>query len=76
MNCSRCKNPIPQERLDVVPDATMCVSCLKKAGDVPTKKGRLVFDHKTGGQLEVLSPKQFEAMQDLPNAIDERVSRL
>lgn len=54
----------------------MCVSCLKRAGDVPQKRGRLVFDHKTGGQLEVLSPQQFEKMQELPNSIEERVSRL
>jgi hypothetical protein len=54
----------------------MCVSCLKATGDVPAKKGRLVFDHKTGGQLEVLSPQQFKTMQELPGNIEERVSRL
>jgi Prokaryotic dksA/traR C4-type zinc finger len=76
MNCVHCNKPIPQERLDAIPDATTCVSCLKATGDVPRKKGRLVFDHKTGGQIEVLSPNQFETMRDLPNVISERVSRL
>jgi hypothetical protein len=76
MNCKRCGLPIPPERLEAVPDAVMCVKCLTAAGDVPQKKGRLVFDHKTGGQLEVLTPRQFEASQESQEAIDERVSRL
>ncbi len=76
MNCAKCHQPIPPERLAAVPDATLCVSCLRAGGDVPQKRGRMVFDHKTGGQLEVLSPEQFETMKALPGNIEERVSRL
>jgi RNA polymerase-binding protein DksA len=27
--CDRCKNPIPEERLKVVPSATLCIDCAK-----------------------------------------------
>lgn len=27
--CERCKNPIPEERLKVVPSATLCIACAK-----------------------------------------------
>ncbi len=27
--CERCKNPIPEERLKVMPAATLCIECAK-----------------------------------------------
>lgn len=76
MNCNRCKQPIPSERLSAVPDAVMCVPCLRASGDVKLKKGRLVFDHKTGGALEVVSEEQLNRMKETQDGIEERVSRL
>jgi hypothetical protein len=36
----------------------------------------MVFDHKTGGRIEVVSEKLHQEMKELPNSIEERVSRL
>lgn len=76
MLCVDCHSPIFPERIEAVPDATCCVSCLRLKGDVAQKRGFLRFDHKTGGTLEVVSPEQFQRMRELPNNIEERVSRL
>lgn len=36
--CSVCQEPIPQKRLDAVPDTEHCIPCLEKEGDVPKVK--------------------------------------
>lgn len=74
--CLGCGQPIPPERLEAIPDAVKCVPCLKKSGDVALKRGRMVYDHKTAGALEVCSGEQLQRMRELPNNIEERVSRL
>jgi len=76
MNCTSCKGLIPPERLEAVPDATMCVKCQSQKGDVPKKKGVMVYYHKTGGEIQVVSDSQLQKMKELPGEIDERVSRL
>ncbi|CAG0962369.1 General stress protein 16O [Anaerolineae bacterium] len=35
--CERCKNPIPQERLKVMPSATLCIPCAKLQTHPPLK---------------------------------------
>lgn len=65
MNCEFCEKPIPEERLEAKPDATSCVPCLVKNGDVDLKKGRMVFNHKTAGEIEILSSKRFEEVNSL-----------
>ena len=54
MNCNVCNKPIPPERLEAMPSATKCVPCLVKEGDVPTKVGHMVYNHKTAGEIEIL----------------------
>ncbi len=76
MNCTRCKQPIAPERLVAVPDTTMCVPCLRASGDVKLKKGRMAYDHKTGGALEVVSEEQLNRMKEAQDSVEERVSRL
>lgn len=68
----KCGNAIPQERLDALPGTTSCVKC----STVPRKVGRLVYEHKTGGSLQVLEPEQAAAMREAESAVEERVSRL
>jgi hypothetical protein len=51
--CSGCGEPLAEKRLQAVPNATECVPCLEKAGDIPTIKrydettpdGELVSTH-------------------------------
>lgn len=33
--CAKCNLPIPEVRLEVLPDATMCVRCAEKFGPPP-----------------------------------------
>jgi hypothetical protein len=61
--CHVCAQPIPAERLEAIPDATHCVGCLKSKGDIPRKVGRSVYEHKTAGCLEVVTPSQLEALR-------------
>jgi len=35
--CERCKQPIPEERLKVMPSATLCISCAKLGTHAPLK---------------------------------------
>jgi hypothetical protein len=50
--CEGCEEFIPQNRMDAVPTATQCVSCLEKAGDVPQYKR---FDEAVkDGQVETM----------------------
>lgn len=61
MNCEGCRQPIPEARLQAVPEATHCVRCQAQK-DVRVK-ARVVYDHKTAGEIEVLTPQAFEAAQ-------------
>jgi hypothetical protein len=36
-----------------------------KDGDVPLKKGRLAFDCKTNGEIDIVTPDQFERLNEL-----------
>lgn len=65
MNCARCDKPIPPERLEALPDTKLCVPCVMKDGDVPMKKGRMAFDCKTNGEIDILSPEAYERLNDL-----------
>jgi len=60
-NCKNCQQPIPTARLEAVPGTVHCVQCQARQ-DVRVK-GRVVYDHKTAGALEVLTPAAFEAAQ-------------
>jgi len=41
--CDKCKLPIPEVRLEVLPSATMCVKCAEKFGQQP-RKAKLEVD--------------------------------
>lgn len=60
MICRICSNAIEPERLQILPNTVACASCANKhnlggAG----RKGRMIFDHKTGGTLQIMSEKLF-----------------
>jgi RNA polymerase-binding transcription factor DksA len=72
MNCASCHQPIPQERLEALPGTTRCVKC----SDTRKVKGALIFEHKTGGSLQVVSEEQQQRMRAAEDSIEGRVSRL
>lgn len=47
--CTECREPIPQKRLAVQPDAEQCVRCLESMGDVPRIKR--YDEHTTDGDV-------------------------
>lgn len=65
MNCEFCDKPVPPERLEANPSATACVKCLLKNGDVPMKKGRMRFDCKTNGEIDIMDEKTLEEINHL-----------
>ncbi len=60
MICEVCSQAIAPERLQAVPGVKMCTKCTMAKGDVPRVKGRNVYEHKTAGAVQVLSPEAFE----------------
>ena len=50
-----CGKDIPQERYNL--GFKICISCAERNYVKP--KGVMHFDHKTGGQLQILTPDQF-----------------
>jgi hypothetical protein len=49
--CNDCKCEIPAIRLQAVPDAEYCVKCADK--HMPMVKCRIIYSHKTAGELFV-----------------------
>lgn len=65
MNCIKCDKEIPAERLEAKPDTEYCVPCLVADGDVPMKKGRMCYDHKTAGEIEIMSEERLHEINNL-----------
>jgi|TARA_R100000353_G_C6472378_1_gene186927 hypothetical protein len=59
MNCGICSAEIPKERIEAIPGTTTCVKC----SGVKNVHGFMVFGHKTGGELVMISPDNTEAMR-------------
>ena len=51
MNCHDCNTTIPQARLDAAPGTRYCVRCAP--AHTPRVLGRMIWPHKTGGELIV-----------------------
>ena len=61
MNCINCTLPIEQERLEAIPTTKVCVCCAKRgAGQAAKVRGVMVFDHKTGGSIQVINEETFK----------------
>ena len=65
MNCVICDKPIPPERLEALPNASRCVPCVMKDGDVPHKVGRMSYAHKTAGEIEIMDSATLAEMNRL-----------
>ena len=58
-NCRTCNGQIESERLEVLPNTVFFSACAHKHNVVKPRMGRMVFSHKTGGELQIMSPKSF-----------------
>lgn len=65
MDCIRCNKPIPPARLEAVPGTAFCAPCKEATGDEPPRLGRMRFDHKTGGELEIVSKETLQELTRL-----------
>jgi len=71
-NCRLCTNPIEQARLDILPDTVACASCANKHKLGVPRKGRMVFSHKTGGTLQIMSQELFNKTKEYYEPIGAR----
>jgi hypothetical protein len=51
MQCEHCGSPIPQERLEALPNTTMCKPCSEN--NPAPFLARMIYSHKTAGELFV-----------------------
>ena len=65
-DCIRCKQPIPLERLDILPDTHTCVSC----STIQKYVGAMVFDHKTAPRLVHVRPENKQAVETLKRFVN------
>ena len=64
--CVRCKQIIPAERLEILPDTHTCVGC----SGVQKYVGAMVFDHKTAPRLAFVRPENKEAVTALKRFVN------
>jgi len=60
MNCRICQNSIEPERLEVLPSTVFCSACAHKHNVVKPRKAFMAFDHKTGGEIQIVSADFYE----------------
>lgn len=68
-NCKCCGGLIEQGRLEL--DLPNCLSCAKAIG-VQKRRGRMIYEHKTGGYIEVMSQESFKRNKKFFNRTGNR----
>jgi hypothetical protein len=68
VHCHSCGATIPQERLEAIPNCTVCVRCASKT--VTKYRGAMVYDHKTAGSLAVFS--DADSFNNFKSATDRK----
>lgn len=53
-----CGNPVEEGRLEL--GLRSCKSCAFSGPDVPRPRGRQVYGHKTGGEIEIYTADSWE----------------
>jgi hypothetical protein len=66
MECLNCGQPIPEERLEALPNVKFCVRCVDQYG--PKKVGFMVYSHKTAPELVVIDGRDSEALRQAERA--------
>lgn len=60
MLCKVCSGEIEPERLAILPNTVACSSCANKLKLGVPRKGIMAFDHKTGGEIQIVTAQYFE----------------
>lgn len=60
MNCSNCSQPIEQERQRILPKTRVCSHCAHKLNLIKPNKGVMIYGHKTGGEIQIMSANSYE----------------
>jgi hypothetical protein len=63
MICCYCYNSIESERLELIPHTHVCGGCARLFNVGKKKKGHMIFGHKTGAEIQVLSAETFESQK-------------
>jgi hypothetical protein len=63
MTCCHCFNSVEPERLELIPHTQLCGGCARLFNVGKKKKGHMVFGHKTGAEIQVLSAETFESQK-------------
>ncbi len=73
--CLRCKKPIPQGRLEAMPEAELCVEC-QKFQEGPPKNVRPVEEQSLEEQMHgIQMMEEIETMTDDPYAVGRKKKR-
>jgi reverse gyrase len=67
--CSSCGGRIEVPRIQM--GMNRCFSCASKQ-DQPKIKGRMVYAHKTGGEIELMSPESYNKNKKFFNRTGNR----
>jgi hypothetical protein len=59
MNCRSCNNEIEPERLEILPNTVACSTCANKLKLGTPRLARMVFSHKTGAEIQIMSAQSF-----------------
>jgi len=51
---------IEPDRLEILPNTVFCSSCAHKHNVVKPRLGRMVFSHKTGAEIQIMSQQSFK----------------
>jgi len=52
-----------QRRLELIPNTYVCGGCARLFNVGKKKKGHMIFGHKTGAEIQVLSAETFESQK-------------
>jgi hypothetical protein len=59
MFCLKCKQPIPQERLEILPNTKTCKDC----SEVQKPIGFMIYSHKTAPTIHLINPSNIEELR-------------
>jgi hypothetical protein len=60
MICRLCSGAIEQERLEILPTTVACSTCANKHKLGTPRLGRMVYSHKTGAEIQIMSQQSFK----------------
>jgi hypothetical protein len=63
MTCSNCFNQIESERVELIPYTQVCGGCARVLNLGIKKKGHMIFGHKTGAEIQVLSAETYASQK-------------